>query len=44
MMDILGSLFRSIFFAGLWTAYLLRSKRVRNTYAKEETPRSFSGF
>lgn len=44
MMDILGSLFRSIFFAGLWTAYLLRSKRVRNTYARDETPRSFSGF
>lgn len=42
--DILGSLFRSLFFAGLWTAYLLRSKRVRNTYSKEETVRSFSGF
>lgn len=31
-----GAIFRSLIFAGIWTAYLLRSKRVRNTYPKEE--------
>lgn len=27
-----GSIFRSILWASIWTAYLLRSKRVKNTY------------
>lgn len=44
VVDILGSLSRSLFFAGIWTAYLLRSKRVKNTYIREETHQSFSGF
>ena len=33
--EIIGSLIRSLLFAGIWTAYLLRSKRVRNTYVRE---------
>lgn len=35
--EIVGSLVRSLVFAGIWTAYLLRSKRVRNTYTKGTT-------
>lgn len=33
--EIIGSLIRSLLFAGIWTTYLLRSKRVRNTYVRE---------
>ncbi|HEV7164081.1 MAG TPA: DUF2569 family protein [Gammaproteobacteria bacterium] len=31
----LGELIRGFFVAGIWTAYLMKSKRVRNTYYSE---------
>lgn len=30
-----GTFVKSIFWAGIWTAYLLKSGRVRNTYVRE---------
>ena len=34
--DFLTDMFRGTIFSGVWTLYLLNSKRVRNTYAKSD--------
>lgn len=33
--DAFGTLAKSVFWAAVWTAYLLKSRRVRNTYVRE---------
>ena len=35
MKDMSGPFAKSIFWAIVWTAYLLKSKRVRNTYVRQ---------
>lgn len=33
--DVTGSFLKSVFWAVVWTAYLLKSKRVKNTYLRQ---------